>query len=420
MPTAALLESNGRRTDLDWVRIGAFALLIFYHVGVFYAPGPTAVGAISPRPLPWLVIPMVLVNPWRLLVLFVVSGAATRFMSDTMRAGALLRSRSSRLLVPLVFGVLVVVPPQVFVQVVERCGFSGGYVSFWEAYLAADQHLCQFGPHLFVPTWNHLWFVAYLWVFTALLALVLSMAPGVLTRLQRWLGRMLTGRGLVLWPACWLALVWLFLERRFPLSYACAIYMPAFLFGYLTAKSDAIWMRMDGMRWRILAGALLSYGSMICLAFLVLGAHGGWGAQMAASHSGLRILELRTLGAAVYGLDQWLWILAVFGIARRYLSNLDGPIRRYLTDAIFPFYIIHQTTIEVVGHYLAKERLPLGMEATLLIAATTASCFMAYEVARRIRPLRPLFGLRPETASRPHSPAKDWRISRGLNSDDTA
>jgi len=49
MPTASISEPDGRRTDLDWVRIGAFALLIFYHIGVFYAPGPTAVGAISPR-----------------------------------------------------------------------------------------------------------------------------------------------------------------------------------------------------------------------------------------------------------------------------------------------------------------------------------------------------------------------------------
>jgi hypothetical protein len=257
IPTASISEPDGRRTDLDWVRIGAFALLIFYHIGVFYAPGPTAVGAISPRPLPWLVIPMVLVNPWRLLVLFIVSGAATRFMNDKMSTGALLSSRSSRLLVPLVFGVLIVVPPQVFVQVVERCGFSGSYFSFWEAYLEADQHL-------------------------------------------------------------------------------------------------------------------------------------------------------------------WLWILGVFGIARHYLANRDGPIRRYLTDAIFPFYIIHQTTIEVVGHYLAKERLPLGIEAILLIGATIASCFVTYEVARRIRPLRPLFGLKPATVSRSHSPAKDWPIARGLSSDDTA
>jgi glucans biosynthesis protein C len=417
---SGLAVQDVRRTDLDWVRIGAFLLLIFYHVGVFYAPGPTAVGAISPRPLPWLVIPMVLVNPWRMLVLFVVSGAATRFMSDKMHAGALLKSRSVRLLIPLALGILVIVPPQCFVQIVERCGYSGSYFDFWGRYLHADQHLCAGGPHLIVPTYNHLWFVAYLWVFTALLALILSVAPSVLTRLQRWLEQMLSGWGLFLWPACCLALAWLFLEHRFPLSYACAIYIPAFLFGYLTPKSDVIWMRMDKVRRRALVGALVSYCSMIGLAFLVLGAHGGWGAQMAASHTGLRTLELRTMGAAVYGLNQWLWILVVFGFARHYFANCDGPMRRYLTEAIFPFYIIHQTTIEVVGHYLAKERLPLGIEATLLIGTTIASCFATYEVARRIRPMRRLFGLKPATASRYLSAAKDWPIARGLNSDDTA
>ena len=417
---SGLAVQDVRRTDLDWVRIGAFLLLIFYHVGVFYAPGPTAVGAVSPRPLPWLVIPMVLVNPWRMLVLFVVSGAATRFMSDKMHAGALLKSRSVRLLIPLALGILVIVPPQCFVQIVERCGYSGSYFDFWGRYLQADQHLCAGGPHLIVPTYNHLWFVAYLWVFTALLALVLSVAPSVLTRLQRWLEQMLSGWSLFLWPACWLAFAWFFLEHRFPLSYACAIYIPAFLFGYLTPKSDVIWMRMDKVRRRALVGALVSYCSMIGLAFLVLGAHGGWGAQMAASHTGLRTLELRTMGAAVYGVNQWLWILVVFGFARHYFANCDGPMRRYLTEAIFPFYIIHQTTIEVVGHYLAKERLPLGIEATLLIGTTIASCFATYEVARRIRPMRPLFGLKPATASRSHSPAKDWPIARGLNSDDTA
>jgi peptidoglycan/LPS O-acetylase OafA/YrhL len=415
---SGLAAQDVRRTDLDWVRIGAFLLLIFYHVGVFYAPGPTAVGAISPRPLPWLVIPMVLVNPWRLLVLFVVSGAATRFMSDKMSPGALLKSRSVRLLIPLAFGILVIVPPQCYVQIVERCGYSGSYFDFWGRYLQADQHLCAGGP-LIVPTYNHLWFVAYLWVFTAVLALTLAVTPSLLARMQRLIERAFSGWGLFLWPVCWLALAWLFLEHRFPLWYACAIDIPAFLFGYLTLKSDVIWMRVDQLRWRVLAAALLSYCSMIGLAFWVLGAPGGWGAQMAASHSGLRTLELRTMGAAVYGLDQCLWILAVFGFARHDLANRNGPIRRYLTEAIFPFYIIHQAIIEVVGHYLAKERLPLGWEATFLIMATIASCFAIYEIVRRIRPLRPLFGLKPLNSPRFHSP-RLGPVARRVHSDDTA
>jgi glucans biosynthesis protein C len=126
------------------------------------------------------------------------------------------------------------------------------------------------------------------------------------------------------------------------------------------------------------------------------------------------------MGAAVYGLNQTLWILAVFGFARHYLTDRDGPIRRYLMDAIFPFYIIHQTTIEVVGHYLAKEQLPLGIEATLLIGATIASCFATYEIARRIEPLRPLFGLKRTISRRFDSVPRRWSVEQRMRSDDTA
>jgi hypothetical protein len=386
--------NSERRIDLDWVRIGAFLLLIFYHVGVVYAPGPTAVGAISPRPLPWLVVPMTLANPWRLLVLFVVSGAATRFMSDHMRPRTLLRSRSVRLLIPLVFGVWIIVPPQCFVQVVERCGYSGNYLQFWQRYLAADQHLCANGPHLFVPTPNHLWFVGYLWVLTALLALMLAVAPHLLAKLQRRLEWALAGRGLFIWPACWLALAYGLLQRGFPFWYAFAVYVPAFLFGYLVATSNSLWARLAGARWQALAGAALSYCALIGLALAILGTPSTWAAKVASNSVSAVHLALHALGSAVYGINQWLWMAVVFGFAYQYLRGHDGPVRRYLTDAIFPFYIIHQTTIEVVAHHLAKERLALGLEATLLIGATVASCFATYEIARRSRLLRPLFGLK--------------------------
>jgi hypothetical protein len=69
-------------------------------------------------------------------------------------------------------------------------------------------------------------------------------------------------------------------------------------------------------------------------------------------------------------------------------------VRRYLTDAIFPFYIVHQTAIVVVGHHLAPLGLPAPVEAGLIILATAASCLMAYEIARRVGWLRPLFGLK--------------------------
>jgi glucan biosynthesis protein C len=72
-----------RRYDLDWVRIGAFMLLILYHVGMYYVDwdwhvkSPHASAAIEPL--------MMLTSPWRLSLLFLVSGVATGLHGGLVR-----------------------------------------------------------------------------------------------------------------------------------------------------------------------------------------------------------------------------------------------------------------------------------------------------------------------------------------------
>jgi hypothetical protein len=94
----------------------------------------------------------------------------------------------------------------------------------------------------------------------------------------------------------------------------------------------------------------------------------------------------------VFGTQQWLAIVAVLGFARRHWNH-DGVARRYLTAAIFPVYILHQTVIVVAAHALKRVQLPPVLEGAVLVLGTLAVCFLAYEAIRRARWLRPLFGL---------------------------
>src|SRR3569833_3011132 len=118
---------GGRRYDLDWVRICAFGLLIFYHVGMYYVTwgwhvkSPFASHALEPL--------MMLSVPWRLSLLFFVSGCAAAFLHEKGTAG-FLRSRTQRLLIPLALGLWVIVPPQSWAQVTEAVGYRGGYLHF--------------------------------------------------------------------------------------------------------------------------------------------------------------------------------------------------------------------------------------------------------------------------------------------------
>ena len=86
-------------------------------------------------------------------------------------------------------------------------------------------------------------------------------------------------------------------------------------------------------------------------------------------------------------------IIAATGYAHRYLRHADGPIRQTLTQATFPFYLIHQTIIVVAGHHLDNLGLPLLVEAPLLLGATALGCWAFYDLGRRIPPLRVWVGL---------------------------
>ena len=64
-----------------------------------------------------------------------------------------------------------------------------------------------------------------------------------------------------------------------------------------------------------------------------------------------------------------------------------------LSQAIFPFYLIHQTVTVVTGHHLDALGLPVIIEAPLLIGATALGCWLFYDLGRRIPPLRIWIGL---------------------------
>jgi hypothetical protein len=103
----------------------------------------------------------------------------------------------------------------------------------------------------------------------------------------------------------------------------------------------------------------------------------------------------RLYGGIAYGCYQWLCIVAVLGFARRWLTA-ESAARKYLTDAIFPYYIVHQTAIIMIAHELRGRDVPAWLEASIVISGTLAVCVLTYEIVRRVALLRPLFGLRAE------------------------
>jgi glucans biosynthesis protein C len=393
-PTLFKEDLGQRRYDLDWVRIGAFMLLILYHVGMYYVTwdwhvkSPQASATIEPL--------MMLSSPWRLSLLFLVSGVATAYLLARQGSGQFLRLRSTRLLIPLIFGMLVIVPPQSYLEVVEKLRYAGGFAEFYRLYITGFHGFCRGGDCLILPTWNHLWFVAYLWVYTAVLYLAVRMAPPVIPWLRRLAERRLSGVGILLWPLAYLCAIRLGLAPRFPANHALigdwynhAQYFGVFLLGFALAGVRGAWGSLERTRWITLGLAVLGWAFLIAY----FGAY--------SDDADIPPLALRLFARCIYGAEQWLAIAAIVGFAHRHLIH-DNAARRYLTGAIFPVYILHQTVIVVVAHALKPSHLYPPVEAVLLVLVTAATCFLSYEVIRRVRLLRPLFGLEGGAAGAPH------------------
>lgn len=393
-----------RRHDLDWVRVCAFGLLVLYHVGMYYVTwdwhvkSPAASDALEPF--------MLLSSPWRLALLFLVSGAATAFLLERERHGpdaagrrpGFLAGRSWRLLVPLVFGMLVIVPPQSYYEVVEQLpgGYHDGYLAFYGRYLTGYDGFCDAEGCLDVPTWNHLWFVAYLWCYTGVLWLLARVMPAALSAAGAALERPLAGLGILVWPALLLGLARVLLVGRFEQTHALvddwynhAQYFSVFLLGFLIARKEGIWQAMARVRWAALA--------------LWLGTWAGLLAYFVRFDDVQPPELLRMAMRLVWGLDQWCAIVAVLGFARRWNPG-DSRVLRYLVPAVFPVYILHQTVTVVIAHHLKPLSIPPVAEGLLLVAITFAACFTGYEVIRRVGLLRPLFGLKRRVAT--HLPAR--------------
>lgn len=379
----------GRQYGLDWLRIGAFALLILYHIGMFFVPWGWHVKAAAP--VEWAVWPMMAVNPWRLMLLFVISGVVSRALLKKLATPrGFAASRSARLAVPLLAGMVLFVAPQPWFELRDRGTYDAGFVHFWL------NDYFEFGGSRGtpLPTWNHLWFVAYLWAYSLVLAGLAALPAPLRARLQHGFDAVLSGSRLVLLPIAWLALARLALHPVFGEThalfddpYAHAIYGFAFFFGVALAGSQAAWATI--LRYW---SELLSLAAIACAAlFTVHGLSDG-------------TLVWDTARACARSVLAWSAIIGLLGFAQARLHH-DGPVRRYLTEAIFPYYIAHQTIIVAAGFWLKQAGAEPELAFGVILLTTILGCALTYEIARRVRWLRPLLGLKPwAVATQP----SDW------------
>ena len=402
----------GRRRDLDVMRIFVVAGLVLFHsarifdTGDFYVKHDPASEVVN-----------VLVSfaaLWGMPLLFIVSGMGISYSLRTRTTRQFAVERTGRLLVPLVFGVMAIVPPQIWTRLRSDPTFDESYLAFLPRFLDVRLELGNFpfvvgdDPATGLFEWGHLWFLVLLFAWSLLLL-------PIIRYLQTSRGQRLVGS-----LADQVDHLWVIVAASLPLAllegglgseeewagwnrYSYAVFL---LYGYVLA-SDRRFGRALGRHRR----SAITLGIMT---FMVVGALFAL-AESTAGVDPLVHFDVASVGMRmVKGVSGWLWVVAIMGFASGKGRQGAGTERReptvidragaYASEAVLPFYVLHQTVIVLLGFYVVDWSIHATLQYLIICTASLGAILAIYDLAvRRTRPTRFLFDMKTRRVAPPLS-----------------
>jgi hypothetical protein len=364
----------GRRAELDWLRVASVSLVFLHHVCMpFNGDHFHIMNRESSKALDDI---MVYFEQWRLPLLLLISGAGTVMAFAKHSAVGFVKERSRRLLLPLIVGVLLIVPPQTYFE------FKDQFTSYLDFYAQLPDNL----------EYNHLWFIKYLFFFSlVVIPLVLYFRNERSADVRKRMGNLLTNPWTMLLLCVPVMAIRIISMIYFPDSEEAWINFPKasyyfcfFLTGIILFSCPQAWNSMARHRKHYLITALISL--VLFYGYYYLPQEWIPESVSATSRWGIWFV--------VCALAGWSTMLTLLGYAQAYL-NQPGPIVKKLNEAVYPFYILHQTVIVVAAYYIVQWQAAIAIKViALLVISLITTCVIYRLVIYPFNAVRILFGMK--------------------------
>lgn len=380
--------TSGRFHDMDALRGSMLLLGVVAHATLSFIPGYGLVGwpLVDSSPSEPLALANFVIRLFRMTVFFLLAGFFGRMQYQRMTARKFLKTRSKRILLPLLCGIVVVIPLNVLI-LVTMAEIDGSTTS-----LEPDRSIAPF------PL-AHLWFLWVLFWFY-LIAIVGHKVLGALRMRQglrsvaagSWAARAM-GRVCVRGAEPVLLAFPVVVSLSFfdqwqpwdglpspnadlvPQLPTLAGYGVAFAFGWFVhAHPDLlrIWRR----RWAVYLAAAVAMTAVIA-------AFGGFEPQSSVIRvdGELQLEPLAGIAQPAYalghGLAIWLWTLGLVGMALSVFSGFS-PWRRYLADSSYWVYIVHVPLIMALQAVVAQWPVHWILKYLLILVVATPLLLLSY------------------------------------------
>jgi len=358
-------QRNLRRHDLDWLRVIAFGILIYFHAGVAFLPtGIPQILNNEPSLIAGVLVSFF--TQFRLALLFLVSGCGVYFALRKRDRSTFWRERSKRLLIPLIFGILFLVPPMVYLEKLYLGEFAGSFLEFYRALLSDGVYPAG------NLSWHHFWFIAYLYLFciAGWPALSFLKSKSGQAKVEYWIERYsLQKYGIYLYILP-LLMIEIILRPLFP-GFRDLIsdwanffhWYLIFLAGYVLANNQTLLARVAELRFHSLGLGVFTS----CILFTYF-----WSQAKGIHPFGDG--EIDVLKFLLYCLIRissvWAWILVCLGFATHYL-NKPSTTLSYLNRAVYPFFCIHLTVLVAVEYLVIPTNWSIFHKYVVITIATS-------------------------------------------------
>lgn len=379
-----------RRYNIDWLRVLVMLAVFFFHCARFFAGGTWHLNNAEQSIVAWVFIGWL--DVWFMPLFYLLSGMGAWYALKSRNNQQYLWERIKRLLVPLyTVGLFVLLPPQFYFEQFSNAGFTGTFCESLSLYFRRVGHFYINSPEglLPLPFGGHLWFLQYLFLIS-LVALPLlrylhsKQGLSFIHKLAEWCAQ----RGGIFLFLIPLILVRIGLRSVFWGEHTWADFfefMVFFLIGHILPANTRFTEGINKYGWICLILGLASFFGE----FIFIG-------RLGYNYPGREQFRFTfVLFEIIMSIGRWSWIAFVLSLGAKYL-NFYNKALSYGSEAVLPFYVLHQTIILCVGWFII--RLNMGILPKYVIIAVTsfALIMVLYELlVRRFNVVRFCFGMRP-------------------------
>ena len=358
------LATSIRRYDVDAIRVIALGLLIVYHIAVAFQPwGADLVMFVeNEQSLEWVWVLMMVINIWRIPILFVVSGMGARFAMERRDWSNLLSDRSLRIFVPLLFGMFFIVPLNFII---------------FNYYYKKEQ--------FYFPHPGHLWFLLFIFFYVLIFCALFNYFKKHPENMFYRFIKSVINKPLGLIPVFTLPIVVeaiLIQPREYPVF---ALTLHGFILGMICFFSGFVLVSLKENFWiAVRKIKLITLGLAFSLYLLR-----SYNVIITESDFISSTLVVNVLT----GFESANWMLAAFGFGAAFLNKPSKSLA-YLSSAVYPVYIVHLPVQMLCSSLVFQLEIPAIFKLGIVLFGTFALSFAIYEIIKRIKWIRFLFGMK--------------------------